>query len=234
MTEAEWLVCLDPRPMLREVGDRPGPRKFRLFACACCRAVWDCLTPAQARTAVEVAERHADGQTVPMELVIAGCNLTQFMKQSHKLRLREEVKAALLAADVTSLTGHFGGQVHLICTQAAHARSLSVVGSKREQVRDAMFARQAHLLRCIVGNPFRSTPALSSRWLAWNDGAVAKIAQVIYNDRTFDRLPMLADALEDAGCDDASILQHCRTPGEHARGCWVLDLLLKKESESEQ
>jgi len=65
-------------------------------------------------------------------------------------------------------------------------------------------------------------------WLAWNDGAIHKIAQAIYDDRAFDRLPLLADALEDAGCDNADILSHCRAPGEHVRGCWVVDLLLGK------
>jgi hypothetical protein len=62
-----------------------------------------------------------------------------------------------------------------------------------------------------------------------NEGTVPQIAQAIYTDRAFDRLPVLADALEDAGCADASILDHCRQPGEHVRGCWVLDLLLGKK-----
>jgi hypothetical protein len=64
--------------------------------------------------------------------------------------------------------------------------------------------------------------------LTWNDGTVIKIAQAIYNERAFERLPILADALEDAGCDNADILRHCREPGEHMRGCWVVDLLLGK------
>ena len=69
---------------------------------------------------------------------------------------------------------------------------------------------------------------LDPSWLAWNDGAIRKMAQAIYDARAFDRLPLLADALEDAGCTDAAILSHCREPGEHVRGCWVVDLLLGK------
>jgi hypothetical protein len=65
-------------------------------------------------------------------------------------------------------------------------------------------------------------------WLSWNDGIVPKLAQAIYDDRVFDRLPILADALEEAGCTNADILNHCRRPGEHVRGCWVVDLLLGK------
>jgi hypothetical protein len=56
-------------------------------------------------------------------------------------------------------------------------------------------------------------------WLSWNDGTVVKMAQAIYDDRAFDRLPILADALEDAGCSDADILAHCRSEGPHVRGC---------------
>lgn len=62
-------------------------------------------------------------------------------------------------------------------------------------------------------------------WLSWNDGVVAKMAQAIRDERSFDRLPILADALEEAGCTDAEFLNHCRERGPHGRGCWVVDLL---------
>ncbi len=87
---------------------------------------------------------------------------------------------------------------------------------------------QCGLVRDIFGNPFRPV-ALDPAWLAWNDGTVPKLAQAIYDERAFDRLPLLADALEDAGCTDAEILAHCRGPGPHVRGCWVVDLLLEKK-----
>src|SRR5581483_3527580 len=81
------------------------------------------------------------------------------------------------------------------------------------------------LLREIFGNPFRPV-TVNSTWLTSN---VISLAQTIYDERAFDRMPILADALEDAGCTNAEILQHCRQPGEHVRGCWVVDLLLGKE-----
>src|SRR5207244_2679385 len=71
------------------------------------------------------------------------------------------------------------------------------------------------------GNLFRPLPPFQVVVRAWNDGTVVKLAQGIYHERAFDRLPMLADALEDAGCTDATILAHCRGPGPHARGCWA-------------
>jgi hypothetical protein len=86
---------------------------------------------------------------------------------------------------------------------------------------------QAHLLRDIIGNPFKPV-TINLCWLAWNDCTVVKLAQGIYDDRAFDRLHILADALEDAGCTNSDIVCHCRHPGPHVRGCWVVDLLLGK------
>jgi hypothetical protein len=87
----------------------------------------------------------------------------------------------------------------------------------------------------IFGNPFHHV-SLDPAWLAWNGGAAVKLSQAAYEDRLLPsgeldpaRLAVLADALEEAGCADANILAHCRGPGPHVRGCWVVDLLLGKE-----
>jgi hypothetical protein len=76
-----------------------------------------------------------------------------------------------------------------------------------------------------IFNPFRPV-TIDPTWLAWNDGTVVKLAQAIYDERAFDRLPILADALEEAGCDPAELLAHLRGPGPHVRGCWAVDFLL--------
>lgn len=83
------------------------------------------------------------------------------------------------------------------------------------------------LFRDIFG-PRHPSATVNKPLLAWNGATVPKIAQAIYTDRAFDQLPILADALEDAGCDNAEILDHCRGPGPHVRGCWVVDLILGK------
>jgi hypothetical protein len=92
---------------------------------------------------------------------------------------------------------------------------------------EAERAAQTSVLRDIVGNPFHRV-AVEATWLSWHGGAVPKLAQAIYDGRVFGRMPALADALEGAGCADPDILEHCRTGGEHVRGCWVVDLLLEK------
>jgi hypothetical protein len=86
---------------------------------------------------------------------------------------------------------------------------------------------QVLLLRDMVDNPFRPV-ALDPAWLVWNGGTMLKLAQPVYDEQAFHRLPVLADALEEAGCTDAGILAHCRGPGPHVRGCWVVDLILGK------
>ena len=83
-------------------------------------------------------------------------------------------------------------------------------------------------LRDIFGNPFRPA-SLDPAWLRWNDAAIPRIAQATHDDRRFQDLPILADALEEAGCTSGDILEHCRGPGPHVRGCWVVDLLLGKQ-----
>jgi hypothetical protein len=96
-----------------------------------------------------------------------------------------------------------------------------MVAARRERL------SQAALLCDVFGNPFRPVDS-DCDWLTWNDGTIPKLAGAIYDDRRFDELPILADALEEAGCDSADILGHLRGPGPHVRGCWAVDLLLGK------
>jgi hypothetical protein len=93
---------------------------------------------------------------------------------------------------------------------------------------DAEAAAQADLFRCIFGNPFRDPPAIPREWLSWQGETVRRLARGIYEARAWDRVPILADALEEAGCADPAILGHLRHTGPHARGCHVVDALLRK------
>jgi hypothetical protein len=83
------------------------------------------------------------------------------------------------------------------------------------------------LLLDIFGNPFRPVP-IDPAWLRWQGGTVVNLAHAIYDARQFENLPVLADALEEAGCANADILAHCHSDGPHVRGCWVVDALLGK------
>jgi hypothetical protein len=85
---------------------------------------------------------------------------------------------------------------------------------------------ECDLLRDIF-NPFRRVP-VNPAWLSWSGGTATRLARVIYEERRFADLPVLADALEEAGCAGADLLDHCRSGGDHVRGCWVVDALLAK------
>jgi hypothetical protein len=87
-------------------------------------------------------------------------------------------------------------------------------------------AAQADLFRDLFVNPTTSAPAVDRAWLAWNGRTVVQLARAVDKTQEWERLLVLADALEDAGCSDAEILSHLRNPGPHVRGCWVIDLLL--------
>ncbi len=85
----------------------------------------------------------------------------------------------------------------------------------------------ANLTRELFGNPFQPYRFEPS----WRTEAVLSLTLAIVSGSGFDRMPILADALEEAGCDEESILEHARGPGPHAYGCWVLDLILEREAE---
>jgi hypothetical protein len=203
MTETEWLSFTDPGPMWLVIRERLSVRKIRLFGVAFCGILR--RTP-QFRDAVVFepwAERVADGL---MSLDAAWDSIRSEWGEDHFFR-------GLLEDDPSSGRG------------VPRILALSGLPTADE---DAQRLGAAHdFIRCIAGNPFHPV-AVDPVWLAWKGGTVAELAQGIYEDRAFDRLPILADALEDAGCSDTAILDHCRGPGPHARGCWVVDLLLGK------
>lgn len=269
MTDVEWNESSDPARMLKGFNlspssqlmnkfPAPSDRKLRLFACACCRAVWHLLKDERSRRAVEVAERYADGEATQDQLF----------------------QAARLALSA-NFHGNVNGPIaYIVCELNLNLSNL--LGDPRRDWGSDSRVTQANLLREIIGNPFQPiivnegqhTPTsscgivLDRRWLT---PAVVSLATAAYSERgrvckecagrgtvficdpndafaagavkcsachgtgriengqlDDDRLAVLADALEDAGCEDETILAHLRSEGPHVRGCWVLDILLGK------
>jgi hypothetical protein len=236
MTETEWRVCDDPSPMITWVFDnRFHRRKLRLFACACCRRIESLLTDARSRRAVEMAEMVADASGLRDELDSAHSAADRVVEELPAWHHRKAARGAELCA--MRWPGGTPGHTWLSpAAQKDHIR-VSVEGTAHAAAQAMAFASgvqqeaylserqaQASLIRDIFGNPYRESMADRD----WLTSTVLNLAQAIYNDRVFDRLPILADALEDAGCTNRDILNHCHQPGEHVRGCWVVDLLLGK------
>jgi hypothetical protein len=249
LSEKGWLTAVDPKPMLKYLRDRVSERKLRLFAIACCRRIDRLITDPRSRAALGFAEQHVDAGYSRRKGKAALRKAARDAQWKAHRRLfgdrdwapPAEWRDAMIcsnAADAASDTLHEGPWLGA-CYAASFASS--AVGwelMKVSSVRPGLDldrtlprperAQQALLLRDIIGNPFRRPPAIDLTWLRWRDGTVQKLAQAIYEERAFERLPILADALEDAGCTEARILDHLRGPGPHTRGCWLLDLLLKK------
>jgi len=224
MTEQEWLACADPQPMLGFLRDKASDRKLRLFACACCRRIWRFLQDERSRAAVAASERFADKQIRRAELVAA-----QQQAMLGKKRFDEYVHPAENAAASVarpSIVPRWVAQLtaRAVGNDAVWSVAQALPGSRANATSNEAQC-QAALLREIFGNPFRPV-AFDPIWLTSN---VVALARPIYDEKTFDHLPILADALEDAGCTNQDILDHCRQPGEHVRGCWALDLILGRE-----
>ncbi len=227
MTEAEWLTCADPSPMLSHGLSRMSDRKRRLFAVACCRRIEGSLEVIPRGSALEVAERFADGFATDSER----SESRKAAQRSAQVRgtvqtptapkwERRAVSACYYA--VARDAGEAAWNARQLVVESLTEKSGGYQSRNAPMVAAVEHAAQAILLRDIVGNPFRPT-GVSPRWRTSN---VVGLAQGIYDERAFDRLPILADALIDAGCDDEAILAHCRSGGPHVRGCWVVDLVL--------
>lgn len=220
MTEAEWLVCENPESMSFFASGDEYRRKSRLLACACARRVWH-LLGSKHREAIETAERFEEGGATEDEL-------THLCKEIEELNYREYRgdHATDLPRQAVEYAVHAESPFPFFEKFAA-GFAWDAEGPEMDWneacVRET--AGQIVLVREIFGNPFRPV-TLNPLWLTFD---VQALAQGIYEERAFDRMPILADALQDAGCDNPDVLNHCRDANQvHVRGCWVLDLLLGK------
>jgi hypothetical protein len=230
MKPAQWVYWSNPHAMLEVIRRQASPRKLRLFGCACCHRAWS-LLPAGARRVVQLAELVADGLAGADELQ-AAVRAVEDARILPVLDAEDDETADGDLTDPYELSRRpQAGRLSVATTLAVTAGRSSVcdalnlfasaAGAKDTEERRA----QCHLIRDVFGNPFK--PArFDHAWLRWNNAFLPNIARVIYDDYTFGDLPILADALEEAGCDNKDVLQHCRSRKEHVRGCWVIDGLL--------
>lgn len=219
MTETGWKAAADPTLLLTYVKEHVSERKVRLLACACCRLIWEHLPDGRSRQAVEVAERYADGVATPRDLAKA---------HNNALVVKDGAAWAAYWATSTKAAGPIENVfAAAVAAPARHAAQKTRKEGTWEAVQAETIREQADLVREVVGNPFRP-PRLSRGVLGWEGGLAVSLAEGIYHDRAFDRMPYLGDALEEAGCDDERVLAHCRDERPHVLGCWVVDLLLGK------
>jgi len=242
MTENEWLSCQDPEQLLLFLRSGFGKRKHRLLACACVRRAAHLIRDDRARAAIEFAERMADrggrGRAAVEEAASMACQecwgrdqtsmtaaeLLTHLGEANAIHAAKDcvwddafVAAARACAGSRAAAAYPQCQTPDTPTQYPPDKWEKIAEEKRPQIL---------LIRDIFGNPFR--PVIFSP--EWRTGTVLSLARTMYDSRDFSAMPILADALQDAGCDNDDILAHCRDPNHpHVRGCWVVDLVLGKE-----
>jgi hypothetical protein len=237
MTETEWLASKDPCVMQNFLRDewgesrrKIGRRRLRLFACACVRGIWPLLRNPGSRQALYYAELYADGQTTEHDLATA----TQQAKAAVRAEYPNFEALSPAHGEAAQAAGHAVAKRydlgnHPSVVHATFAAASAWAKNEGEVWRERLWwqrqAVHADWLRDIYGNPFRSV-AFSPQWRT--DTATA-LARQMYESREFDAMPILADALQDAGCDCDEVLNHLRDASvTHVRGCWVTDLVLNR------
>jgi hypothetical protein len=238
MDEARWLASDDPAQMLNylvrrnyvtgttageKMGNRISSRKLRLFCVACCRLTDDVRR--------ESADRWEKTGLIDMS--------DKDWARNWAGPLIASVPAATRVALLREIVGNPFRKPRLPKDIKVRCENCS----GRGWLANTADTTGPIYLSCFCTGGMR---AVGCSWLTWNDGIVPRLAQAIYDERSWDRMPILADALEEAGCGDDEILNHCRTgqngwtpmnaygesfpvTGPHVRGWWVLDLLLGKE-----
>ena len=238
MTEADWLTGTDFTVHVGFVADQLAPRRQRLLAAGFCRAVAHLFDHPDLNAALAVVEWYADGRESVAELEKARQACRVLAQQSHNAYARQvDGDGSGAAGDVRhelawAVAYAAGGQLTLtdVGNHAANAAVQALTGTGLlVTTPSTASAEQSLVMRGVVwdvvGNPFRPVEFAPERR---TDTAVA-LARHIYDRREFSAMPILADALQDAGCDSDAVLNHCRHEGTHVRGCWVLDGVLGRE-----
>jgi hypothetical protein len=231
-SETEWLSCAHPLPMLNILGNRVSDRKRRLLGSAFCRQLWNQLDDDRVRRALETNEAVADEPARRGELDLHLACLEEAAEKATAAEgprcraavlygateaiLRDDPYVSLLSLQLLAGIDGIGLPRHVELT-ARHR-----LDPRWRAAETQMFQQAAALLRELFANPFRSVVFDP----AWRTPAVVGLAEVMYTDRSFDQIALLADALTDAGCAEAEILGHCAAKQEHVRGCWLVDLIL--------
>jgi hypothetical protein len=253
MTEAQWLRCEVPRLMLEAVASAASERKLRLFAAACLRRAPGSVADDRCARAVEVAEQYADWLVHDDVLDQARAAVTRpdlDRDLAGPAYVRADVYEVLLSREMTAsrasaAASHAAWEVEAKARQARNRLQRQTRRARRKgappeeaEPTDPQAAaveerrRQCALLRDVFAALVR--PVVIAP--AWRARDVIALARAAYDDRLLpggeldpQRLAVLADALEEAGCTASDVLTHLRSPGPHVRGCWPVDLLLSKE-----
>jgi hypothetical protein len=243
MTEAEWLTGTELAAQVRFAANLLSPRRQRLLAVGFCRAVAHLFDHPDLTSALATIEWFADGRDPISELERARQRCRELALEAYETYARqvdggdsggrESVRHELAWAVAYAATSPL--PVAEVGNRAAQAAAQAQTGAVllipvASTALDAAIAEQLALMRSVVwevtGNPFRPMTFSPD----WRTSTALALAHQMYESREFSAMPILADALQDAGCDNEELLAHCRDPhAKHLRGCWAVDGVLGKE-----
>jgi hypothetical protein len=210
------------------LGELVQGRKGLLFGVACCRRIEHLLSDRRSVAAIGAAEQYADGLIVPEQLQAVGAGAREaFVELAYLFDARDDSDQARRAA-LAPLLLTADDVPERAFAVATHCQT---AGDPPTSVASNLWAvhqerAHCHILYEIFGNPFRPVAFAPE----WRTDTVLALARQMYEARDFSAMPILADALQDAGCDNEPVLGHCRErDATHVRGCWVVDLVLGKE-----
>lgn len=220
MTEGEWLACEEPGTLVSSLRNKDD-RKLRLFFCGSCRSIWPFADRPILRRAVELGELFADGLVTADELAVLRQELRPGPYYSG-----DKVNATAWGAvsdgfPVWAISDAADLQLAFAAKVARDSRQRTLPPGTKDAIRRS----QVLFIRCVFGNPFHPV-AFSPEW---RTDTVLTLARQMYDERDFSAMPILADALQDVECNNEEVLNHCRGPGPHVRGCWVVDLVLGRK-----
>ena len=223
MTEEEWETNNSFLMGISAANAVITDRKIRLFVVECLRMYRSLVPDAATRTVIDSLERFADDPLKLPEVEAAIRSLEMWNQGSspHEPVMRA---ATACCGNWSDSAGEYRVAIESLIAALPRFDAYSSWASWRSSTPQAVQLKFLKQLRCIMGNPFRPIAFVPS----WRTETAVALATGIYAERAFDRMPILADALEEAGCDSADVLSHCRGPGPHARGCWVVDSVLGK------
>jgi hypothetical protein len=213
MTEAEWLACGDAYELFKHTEPSASARKTRLLGCACVRWAWEWGHNETVPEAVQVAEAFADGLTSKENMSRVAAEMGALWRE-HEEPYRPYPRTCELTEALASPDN-----------ERAWLNDLDTFAIDLGVFDDPKWLKIVAFVHDIFGNPFRPITCSPS----WRTDTALSLARQMYDSRDFSAMPILADALQDAGCDSEDILNHCRGPGPHVRGCWVVDLVLGKK-----
>lgn len=231
MTETEWLAGADPATMLRQLGRRASQRKRRLFGCASCGHIWELIADERSRAAVQIAEQFADGLAGSAELTQARAAAKAVADEQAAPPYVAHWAAAACYCAAMQNAGNAMKAWHSAASaaqmQTLAQRGRSPMAEENLAATKAAWANELPRYAALLRDMFQLFPVRLDP--AWRTATVLAVATHIYEERKFENMPILADALEDGGCTSPDILNHCRQPGPHAKGCWCVDLILDKQ-----